>query len=208
MSEPDTTIIAGSKTCGDWRTFRDKLVPGGDAELWAAAFRDYFQTRITLRYLRPISMLQEYDSMQGEGFSIVAIHCTLVEFLESTMQGINYRYLRKGEKLGSFEYNQSSLLFVNFLSKRQPFAKEFDEPLAQDFYTNVRCGLLHEARTKTGWLIRAQSSGAIVDPKGRILFRNNFHDALLEFIRWYEGVLVSDRTIQEAFLRKFDSLCD
>jgi hypothetical protein len=126
------------------------------------------------------------------------------------MQGINYRHVTK-KKLGEFEYNESGPLFVTFLSKRQPFAKCFDERLAQDFYKNVRCGLLHEARTKNGWLIRAESpDGNIVDNKEgkRILFRNNFHFALLEFIKCYKGSLALDPDTQKAFLRKFNSLCD
>ena len=209
MTEPDNTLIAGSKTCGDWRAFRSSLVPGGDPALWEAAFEDYFRARVCLRYFEPIRVLQDNDTMQGEGFLIVAIHCTLIEFLESTMQGSNYRYARADVDLGPFEYRLSGRVFSDFLSKRQPFANVFNESLAQDFYKNVRCGLLHEARTKNGWRIRAKDpTGAIVDANERILFRDNFHDALLRFIEWYKGSLTSNRALQEAFLRKFDSLCD
>jgi len=205
--EPNDTFVAGSKTCGDWRAFRKQLVPGGDVAPWRAAFQDYFQARISLRYMKPIAWIQKYGTKQGEGFSIVAIHCTLVEFLESTIEGVNYRYVRKGQKLGQFEYSQSGPIFVNFLSKRQPFAKSFSEPIAQDFYESVRCGLLHEARTKNGWLIRAEDqTGDIV--KGRILFRNNFHDALIQFIEWYGKVLSADKDVQTAFIRKFNGLCE
>ena len=73
----------------------------------------------------------------------------------------------------------------------------------------MRCGLLHEARTKNRWRIKKKDpTGAIVDANQRILFRDNFHDALLRFIEWYKGSLTSNRALQEAFLRKFDSLCD
>ena len=209
MTEADNTLIAGSKSCGDWRAFRATLVPGGNPAQWEAAFEDYFRARIRLRYLEPIRVLQDNDTMQGEGFLIVAIHCTLIEFLESTMQGKNYRYVPRGQKPGPSEYSKSRRVFVDFLSKRQPFAKAFDEPLAQDFYENVRCGLLHEARTKNRWRIKKKDpTGAIVDANQRILFRDNFHDALLRFIEWYKGSLTSNRALQEAFLRKFDSLCD
>lgn len=189
-----------------------QLVPGGDLAGWDAAFSDYFSARINLRYLEPINVIQNHDTELGEGFSIVAIHCTLVEFLESTMQGIKYRFVRKDNQLGPFEYRKSGPVFIDFLSRRQPFANEFDMTLAQDFYKYVRCGLLHEACTKNGWLIHANDqTGAIVDakdPKRPILIRNNFHNALLAFIKWYKGALATDPNIQEAFLRKFDSLCD
>jgi hypothetical protein len=209
MTEADDTLIAGTKSCRDWRAFRTSLVPGGDPAQWEAAFEDYFRARIRRRYLEPIRVLQANDTMRGEGFSIVAIHCTLIEFLESTMQGKNYRYVPRGQKHGPFEYSNSGRVFVDFLSKRQPFAKVFNESVAQDFYENVRCGLLHEARTKNGWRIRAKDlTGAIVDANKRILFRDNFHSGLLQFIEWYKGAVTSGQLLQEAFLRKFDSLCD
>ena len=209
MSELDETIIGGSNTCAHWRAFRDSLVPGADRVLWETAFEDYFRARIQLRYLNPIRLIQEHDTQQGEGFSIVAIHCTLVEFLESTVQGINYRYAQRDEDLGPHEYRKSGPVFVGFLCKREPFRASFTtEALAKDFYADVRCSLLHEARTRGGWRIWADGPPAtIVDPTRRVLFRNNFHNALLQFIEWYRGALISGTALQEAFVRKFDSLC-
>src|SRR5213083_591747 len=99
--------IAGWKTAADWAAFRQTLVIGGDMAGWRRAFHDYFQTRLDLRYLNPIRLLQQHGTFQGEGFSILALQCTLIEFLESTVQGINYRHLRRGERLGPYEYNLS-----------------------------------------------------------------------------------------------------
>lgn len=156
MTEPDRTIIGGSKTCGDWRVFCGNLVPGGDRALWEAAFVDYFHPRIQLRYFDPIEILQQLGPNQGEGFSIAAIHCTLIEFLESTIQGINYRCVQRDADLGPHEYRKSGPVFVAFLTEREPFRKCFtSSDLGWEFYKNVRCGLLHEARTKGGWTILA-----------------------------------------------------
>ena len=66
--------IAGSKTVDDWKAFRARLAPSGDANRWREAFDDYFHARLLLRYLNPIKVLQENGTFQGEGFSIVAIH--------------------------------------------------------------------------------------------------------------------------------------
>ena len=209
MSEPDNTIIAGSKTCGDWRAFRCGLVPGGDRDLWQRAFDEYFNARIRLRYLDPIDLLQRSDLRQGEGFSVVAIHCTLVEFLESTLRGITYRYVRQDAELGPYEYRRSGEVFVGFLCNREPFRQVFNENLARDFYENIRCAVLHEARTNGGWRIWADSqTGAILDAVRRILYRNDFHQAIITFIAWYRDAITSDSAIQEAFLRKFNSLCN
>jgi hypothetical protein len=207
MSSGDIQI-AGWKTAGDWDVFRASLVLGGDPERWQEAFDEYFRTRLNLRYLNPIKLLQCHGTFQGEGFSILAIQCTLIEFLESTVQGTNYRYLRKQETLGPHEYSSSSELFVHFLCTREPFVNDFDDALAKDFYAGVRCALLHEARTKNGWTIWAKGPvGAVVDRAKRIVYRDNFQTALEEFMTWYEAALRSDAVLQEAFIRKFDSLC-
>ena len=204
----DKTQIAGWKTVADWQITKQALVVGGDRGPWASACKDYFQERLRLRYLNPIRLLQENGTFQGEGFSILAIQCTLIEFLESTVQGLTYRYLRKGETLGAFEYSVSSALFTHFLCNRAPFSATFTEPLAADFYSSIRCGLLHEARIKNGWRVRAKGPpGVIVDEPSKKVYRNNFQDALDQFIAWYTGQLPVDRGLQEAFLRKFDSLC-
>ena len=210
MSYDDANVyISGWKTAADWAAFRGTLVVGGDPEAWQRAFQEYFWTRIDLRYLHPIRILQEYGTFQGEGFSILALQCTLIEFLESTVQGVNYRYLRPGEQLGPYEYNSSSDVFASFLYNREPFARDFDEPLAKEFYRDIRCGLLHEARTKGGWKVWAQAPDRrVVDRARRIVYRNNFQRALDQFISWNKGALPHDVALQEAFIRKFNNLCE
>jgi len=206
---PDEPYIAGWNKPADWIRFRDTLVVAGDAGAWREALAKYFRPRLDLRYLNPIKLLQEHGTFQGEGFSILAIQCTLIEFLEATVQGISYRFLRRGETLGPHEYASSSGVFVSFLCKRDPFATHFDEAVARDFYVGIRCGLLHDARTKNGWRVWAKSSdGAVISREKRLVYRDDFQSALDAFIRWYEGALVGKSELQEAFIRKFNSLCE
>src|SRR5690349_4172057 len=182
----DELQIAGWNTANDWQRLRKRLVLGGDEKMWTLAFNEYFRKRLELRYLNPIKTLQDNDTYRGEGFSIVAIQCTLIEFLESTVQGTNFRLPQKGQKLSKFEYSSSKRMFVAFLAKEMPFSNVFDEKSALDFYSGVRCGLLHEARTKDDWTISARSfNGSMVSVQERIVYRNNFQTALLEFIDVY-----------------------
>lgn len=195
--------ISPSHKASDWKKVRDKLTVA-DADIWNKAFDDYFMSRLHHRYFRPIQILQAESAMKGEGFSIVAIQCTLIEFLESTVQGVNYQY----KKPSAFEYKNSGKLFVSFLSRRSPFDKEFDEGLAGDFYANVRCPLLHEARTKGGWTIWAGvAGGKLVDANKKRVFRNAFQRALLAFVDGYRKDLVADPELQKAFMRKFEVIC-
>jgi hypothetical protein len=203
------SYIAGWKTADDWRSFRAELVASKDASRWDKAFEEYFRARIDLRYFGPIKTLQEHGTFQGEGFSILAVQCSLVEFLESTVQGIKYRFRRSGETLGPYEYSSSRDVYVSFLCKRTPFAREFNEALANDFYADIRCGLLHEARTKNGWRVWAKSSaGSIINPVERIVYRDNLQLALESFVDWYRQAPRADHLVQEVFVRKFDDLCE
>src|SRR6185437_12360245 len=175
MRTPSETVIAGRRTIHDWHVFRPNLVLGHDVALWEKAFKDFFHARLLSRYLRPIETLQENSAMQGEGFSIVAIQCSLIEFLESTVQGKRYIYSRNGiPPLGKYDYSNSANMFESFLVRRTPFNGGFTKQLAHEFYVSVRCGVLHEARTKNGWTILANSkTGKIIDADLKILYRNS-----------------------------------
>jgi hypothetical protein len=98
--------------------------PGSVAELWQTAFSEYFYERLSSRYLEPISVLQDCGTFQGEGFSIVAIQCSLIEFLESTVQGLSYRYRRRNDPpIGPHEYSGSGDIFVQFLAPDSPLQR-------------------------------------------------------------------------------------
>ena len=201
--------IAGWKTTDDWKKFRECLAASTDINLWEEAYRDFFIARLEKRYFNPIKLLAENSTYQGEGFSIVTIYCSLIEFLETTIQGLTYKYLRKGEKLAEFEYSSSKSIFIDFLSKRVPFNKNFDPDSAEEFYKSIRCGLLHEAQTKNGWVIHACSpDDRIIDDKNKVLFRNNLKDAFDEFLDVYKKDLLEKNDLKAAFIRKFDSLCN
>lgn len=205
----DKFYIAGWKTQEDWFLLRRRLIDNVSEEAWQEAFNDYFFKRLNLRYLNPIKVLQKHGTFSGEGFSILVILCTLIEFLESTVEGLKYRFLKPGEKLGQFEYSQSRKLFENFLCNRKPFNKEFNSTLAMQFYKNIRCGLLHEAQTKNGWRVWAKNTeGKIIDKDQKLVYRDNFMEAINSFIDIYNIELKSNKKFQEAFIRKSDSLCD
>ncbi|MDE2112685.1 MAG: hypothetical protein KGJ79_16205 [Alphaproteobacteria bacterium] len=165
--------------------------------------------RLRLRYLDPIDTLQMNSSYRGEGFSIVAIQVTLIEFLAATVAGMSYRHRKKGDPaLTTYEYDRSAALFIDFLSSVPPFSTEFTKTTADEFYVNIRCGLLHEARTKQGWSVWAEShAGQMVDPNRKIVFRNNLQSGLLAFLDIYRKRIVREKNLQVALVRKIDSLC-
>jgi hypothetical protein len=203
--------IAGQRTVGDWARLRQSLIVDGNHTRWKTAFEGFFRERLQSRYFAPIEALKASKRMRGEGFAIVAIQCSLIEFLGATLEGKAYRFRRKGDpELGEFEYDRSKDMFVRFLQTATPFKAVFRSgDLAEDFYTGVRCGLLHEARTKNGWTIRAPlQQGRMVDANAKIIWRDDFQRSLEEFVDWYGSTLPKDALLQQAFIRKFDGLCD
>lgn len=213
MPNKPTEYISGWKTDVDWNNAKATLTVGGEPAVWKKAFDDFFRTRLELRYLTPIKVLQDNGTFSGEGFSIVAIQCSLIEFLESSVRGLKYRWVRNPAQLANDEYSSSSQIFEDFLTTRHPFAPDFLVPagapsIAHDFYVGVRCGLLHEARTKNGWRVRASDPlPRTIDPANKIVFRDNFQKALLEFVDAYGVDLEQDAAYQAAFIKKFDDLC-
>lgn len=203
------TVIAGKKTADDWKALLPELNAGNNHDAWTVAFDDFYLVRLRLRYLNPINLLKHHGTFQGEGFSIVAIQCSLVEFLETTIQGKSYRHRRRNDPpLGPYEYSSSEEVFISFLTKREPFLQDFNTASAKEFYKHVRCALLHEARTKDGWTIWARNTnGRLIDANDKVVFRDNMQTAFENFLQVYRNDLLNDSNLQAAFIRKFDSLC-
>lgn len=199
--------IAGLKTQADWLEIRAHLNADEYSSEWDEIYSQYYFQRLELRYLNPIEILREHDTYQGEGFSIVTILCSLVEFLESTCQGKVYRYVSNQNQLNVNEYMRSKKMFTDFLVKRAPFNCVFSRRLADEFYSDIRCGLLHEASTKNGWRIRAGIyNRKILDHQEKILFRDEFEDGIRTFIDYYSTLLKRDSNIRRNFIVKWDSL--
>lgn len=197
-------LIAPGKTKDDWRDFAKKLVPGGDEVLWAEAFDGFLLGRLRSRYIDPVNAVRHASKWKGEGFTIVSIQCALIEFLAALRAGKKYRHKNPQPP---HEYKNSGDLFCDFLRKIDPFDKLFTKAQAKDFYANVRCGLLHEARTNGDWIIRASGTTA-VDCSRKIVYRNSFQDLIERYIHDYGLALAGDVPLQEAFIRKFNDLAD
>ncbi|HTF03988.1 MAG TPA: hypothetical protein VK826_08180 [Bacteroidia bacterium] len=213
MQLPLTTLIAGCKTVADWNAIKASLADFNDTILWTTAYNDFYITRLNDRYLSPIKSIKHDGGYTGEGFSIMTIICSLIEFLETTHQGKNYRYRRNGDPpLGQYEYGASGQIFIDFLSNQTPFNTQFNPQNADDFYRNIRCGLLHEARTNGNWTIWGNSGNGTLIKKTStetIIYRDDFFDALQEFINiHFKAYLLSSADRKEAFIRKFDKLCE
>lgn len=201
------TQIAGDRTGFDWLELRDCIRSSPTRELWQKAYDEFLMKRLTTRYIYPIQLLMKNGEQKGEGYSIVSIQCALIEFLAAFRDGLTYKFVPRGQLLGEFEYSGSRNLYVDFLTRSPLFSDLFDENLATDFYANIRCALLHEARTKNGWRIRASGNKAVCK-HSKIVYRDTLQYLIESYLSLYKEELLESADKKQAFIRKFDSLCE
>lgn len=199
--------IAKSFTDKDWYRLEKMLKENfSNNDLWNEAL-DTFESRLNDRYIKPAEEIKDNLSLSGEGFSITAILCSLIEALETFYEGKCFKFdkPRTSDEYGS---GNSMSLFVSFLSNKPPFNSAFDATLAKDFYKNVRCALLHEAMTRNGWTIRIDT-GTLVEKKGseKTLNRNLFLTQLTGYIKDYRVEVLGNNERKHAFIRKMNCIC-
>lgn len=148
-----------------WTTERITLNNSYDYSVNWDKVIDLFEQRIKDFYFAPIDDILKTNKQQGEGFSILTLQCALIEMFAAFRVGKIHN--RNKPKTGGlkYEYSSSSSCFVEFLQTEEIFKNHFfvidnngikqpNQPFnANQFYDRVRCGLMHEARTKQDWLI-------------------------------------------------------
>ena len=80
--------IAGQLTVKDWEELKSILKPE-ENENWDNAFH-FFEERIRTRYLEPIQSILDMERYEGEGFAAVSLQCSLIETIESFINGWVY----------------------------------------------------------------------------------------------------------------------
>ena len=235
MNSDNNFKIAGNFRVNDWKELRDTLstVDVQNTEGWDKAF-NMFKVRVETRFLNPINEISRMypDGGRGEGFSVVALQCILIEFFEAFYHGKIYK--NKNPNRNNHQYNNSyDDIISKFLNSHLPFSKFFcshgtnpddtcEKISTYTFYNNFRCGLLHEAATKGKAVIRTEKKdeeGKSLDPHHEeliwknpsngqiILYRTPFQKALENYIQDYKRKLMTSLEQREAFCRKMNELC-
>lgn len=221
-----TQKLFGKKTKQDWIDIRnDIIINPKEKTNWEKSIV-LLDERLETRYFKPIQKILKMRITTGEGFAVMTLACSLIEFLQSCHEGKTYEYNAKESK---FIYGKSADKFKSFLLSHDPFKEFFSKSVsnptkkiktfADDFYSNVRCGLLHEAATKNNWVIKTHQLSIsttkfidTTDENYKIIFRDNFFEAIKTYIDNYKQSLLKDirtngNSLRENFARKFDMLC-
>jgi hypothetical protein len=153
-----------------------------------------FQDRLETRYLEHIRRLLRHRT---SGFAVLALDCVVIETMEQFRQGTQKTPYKQGEKY-----------FVSFL-KGTSFSDHVTKEQARLFYTNIRCGLLHQAEAE-GSLVKRSSKLPLIaftqDHKGVIVNAKAFHAQLEQTIHEYADRLSKPESTQAraAFRKKMN----
>jgi hypothetical protein len=178
--------------------FLTRTVTVGQLKAWMVSNDDQAKKKIielirhrfTNRYL---IHLHNIDS----GFLKMGIACLTIETLESFKQG-EKDTKKKGVGLKMFQdfFHTEAALFPGFRS------------IANDFYSNVRCGILHQAETTNGW--RILLGGPLLDKPGKAINSRSFVIALDKAVDRYEAELRSndlDSQLWKFAFKKLQNIC-
>jgi len=213
----------------NWKSLREKLKNTYKYNSdWENAI-ELFNVRLDRKFFDPIEELINKNKQKGEGFTIVTTQCALIESLASFRTGEIFNHKRT-KRSPRYEYNQSGKMFVDFLHKDKIFENNFwimkngrkrkDTPFnASKFYSDVRCGLMHEARTKNEWFINTtkksiKTEKVFIEKEGdkvKIL-RSILHYRLKDSVEAYCSDLKINNKggekLRKLFGRKMDNMFD
>ncbi len=180
---------------------------------WPKAIK-IIRSRFDSRYFSQIDVLMNSSDPVVKyncGFLIMSVDCLLIETLNQFFLGLYQTKELYRKKSVDPNYRYDSQAFRDFFnySSYFPFFKN-NSVASKEFYDQIRCGLLHQAESKTQSLINIRETVMIkpIDPldltQGLIVNRNLFHEALkAEFEKYLKDLENPDTTnINGDFLRE------
>lgn len=190
-----------------------------------------FKARIDDFYFAPIENVKDPNKLKGEGFTILTIQCALIEMFAAFKYGKIHKHDKRNTD-PNYTYNRSNDCFIPILHSEPIFENHFyrfengnkvtDQPFSStEFYNKVRCGLMHEARTKGEWVINAKRTyhgdETIYITRNTInqkisIDRTILNKQLRKYIQDYLNSLSQNNadgnTLRRLFARKLDHLYD
>lgn len=145
------------------------------------------KVRFQERYIWPCTM-----SSRKNGFIIMASCCLLIEGLEAFKNG--------WDKTPS-----NSKAFRQFFNRVESFKDFKPTEIADDFYENIRCGILHQGEVRNGWRIRRDLK-KLVDLENRVIDANVFIKHMNEEIISYSTQLKRSPPHKAIWIKAIDKL--
>lgn len=185
--------IAENETRDDYICLDLRL--SSQTHTWERAI-EIMRGRIERRYLDPMGTLIQAD-VNKNGFAAMALCCLLIETLLQFREG----YPQTPDR-------QNKRCYSNFLQTQ--LGHVFNQEMANRFYNDIRCGILHSAQTKngscltfnSGYTARIQGNDVMmVDVQG-------MYSELEQYFRRYCNELMDTENIdlRKNFISKMDDI--
>lgn len=171
----------------------DKFNPRKMNEEDKKHIQEFVKQRLTERYITPFQKDYETNDESPQfGFLIMASMCLLIE----TIQGF---------KEGKDKYDgECRKAFENFLMQQKTF--NCSQDLANDFYENVRCGILHQGEIGNYWKIASSVKEAPITKEGKIkiISAPKFLETMERALNKYVESLDNDKELFDNCMKKID----
>lgn len=177
------------------------------------ALANFIYDRLYGRYLKPFDFRSaDYEKNYKNGFALMASSCLLIETFVSFKES-KYRNTKNlsGECFGYFFTTEPK--FVDFATGgRQAngtISTKKQGGLPNDFYENVRCGILHNAETKNGWTITRNQSKPYFNATTKEINATKFANRLKSVLTSYRKSLINSDFDTDIIWKNFkDRLTD
>lgn len=161
---------------------------------------EIFEDRIKGRYLNIIQEIIDKGNSHIDGFCVMALNCLLIETLLQFKKGWKTTKGCNKEAYSNFLYKEFRYIFP-------------EKSLAERFYKDIRCGILHSAETTNGsqLTIRQNKAISIINEEGSISVDViKIYEALVEYVNNYIRILMNNNNKRErsCFLKKMRYICE
>ncbi|MGL6057900.1 MAG: hypothetical protein ACRC17_06260 [Culicoidibacterales bacterium] len=182
----------------DYRKIKLKL--DSCQEDWYKAV-EIFDDRLNSRYFGVIDLLLKTSEIETTGFSIMAINCLLIETLMQFRNGLDITPTRRNKEMYSdFLMREFTTIFTK-------------EKVANNFYKNIRCAILHSAQTKKGSKLNADYNCGFTVKNSSLNIEVNVQNFTKELQKYYSNYKsnllekTNNSELRKNFIVKMDLLC-
>jgi len=191
MKNPDLSLAISSngkdvtvKDCTFFLQQKDKI-----------KLANFIFDRLYGRYLKPFDYnSDDYRKHFKNGFALMANCCLLIEtYVSFTSRQFRSTQNKSGKCFGYFfsSHKSFALLAKGALKPDGTIADKKDGGIPNDFFDNVRCGILHNGETKNGWKINREATSPYFDPGTKTLNAFEFSSLLKKILDNYRDTLIS-----------------
>ena len=195
MEKDGRIYIAPSFTKEDYLNIQ-LFAMSTDKRNWKRAI-EIFTNRVYGRFFEPIYFLTE-RGVNENGFAIMALDCLLVETLYQFHNGLNKTSGGNKAKYSSFLRQAMPDIFTS-------------QEIAEIFYSDIRCGILHSAQTKNGSRLTSGKHEIISEFRpGKIQVDvEGFTNRLRQCFADYKNAISygDNQELRENFIRKMNYIC-